>query len=91
MIGIRGTLKHKTRSFIRKLTPLILLGLTSCAATHNRLEGPVVDLTGVDPVKHNRDMGECTQKKREASFVGAATMITDCMAERGYVIITPKG
>jgi hypothetical protein len=71
--------------------PVILFVLSGCAVTHTRLEGPVVDLAGVDPVKHNRDMGECTQKKRDASFVGAATMITDCMAERGYVIITPEG
>jgi hypothetical protein len=65
--------------------------VSGCAATHDRLEGPAVDLAGVDPVKHNKDMGECTEKKRQASFVGAGRMITDCMAERGYTIITPKG
>jgi hypothetical protein len=91
MIDTRGRLKQTTRSFIRKLTPLILLSLASCAVTHDRLEGPVVDLTGVDPAKHYRDMSDCTQKKRDASFIGAATLITDCMRDRGYAIITPKG
>lgn len=66
--------------------------LAGCAgSTHDRLEGPTVDLAGVDPAKYNRDMGECTDKKRQASFVGSAQMIGLCMEERGYKIIAHRG
>jgi hypothetical protein len=39
---------------------LVVLGvfaiaLTGCAGGYDRLEGPTVDLAGVDPVKHNKD------------------------------------
>jgi hypothetical protein len=73
-----------------RISVLVFLLLSGCAG-HDRLEGPVVDLAGVDPVKYNKDMGECTQIKREASFVGSAGIITDCMTSRGYRIITPRG
>jgi len=65
--------------------------LSGCAAGYDRLEPPSVDLRGVDPVKHNRDVADCTDRKRQASFVGSARIITDCMEERGYTIITPRG
>jgi hypothetical protein len=72
------------------LLPALLL-LSGCAVTHNRLEGPVVDMRNVDANKHNQDLVECQDRKRNASFVGAARMITDCMEAKGYVIIEPKG
>jgi hypothetical protein len=72
------------------LTAIMLSGC-STGPSYDRLEGPTVDLAGVDPVKYNKDMGECTQRKREASFVGSARMIGLCMEERGYTIITHRG
>jgi hypothetical protein len=65
--------------------------LSGCAAAHDRLEGPVVEMTNIDPVKYYRDLGECTQAKKDVSFVGSAGMITNCMRDRGYTILTPKG
>jgi hypothetical protein len=67
------------------------VSLSGCAATHDRLEGPVVEMTNIDPAKYYRDLGECTQAKKDVSFVGSGGMITNCMAARGYTILTPKG
>lgn len=69
---------------------LLPLLLSSCGGGYNRLEGPVVDMRGVDANQHNRDLVECQDKKREASFVGSARIITDCMEAKGYTIIEPK-
>lgn len=79
------------------LTPKFLLvislalPLAGCGGGYNRLEGPVVNTRNMDPVKYNRDLADCTDRKRNASFVGSARIITDCMTERGYDIIEPKG
>jgi hypothetical protein len=64
--------------------------LSGCAG-HSRLAPPIVDMNGVDPVKYNADISECTRKKENASFVGAATMISDCMADKGYRVIEKMG
>jgi hypothetical protein len=69
---------------------LAAAALAGCAG-YDRLEPPSVDLRGVDPVKHNRDVADCTDRKRQASFVGSARIITNCMEEKGYTIITPRG
>jgi hypothetical protein len=73
------------------LLALVLLCGCSTAVTHDRMEGPVVDMRGKDANQHNRDLVECQDRKRNASFVGSARIITDCMAEKGYPIITPRG
>lgn len=64
--------------------------LTGCAG-YSPMEGPIVDMAGVDQNKYNLDLSECRQKKQNSSFVGAATMISDCMAERGYRVIEKRG
>jgi hypothetical protein len=79
-----------TRVRFRALVLLVAAVLPGCAG-YDRLEPPSVDLRGVDPVKHNQDAADCTDRKRQASFVGSARIITDCMEEKGYTIITPRG
>jgi hypothetical protein len=70
----------------------LALDLCGCAgASHSQYQGPIVDMTGVDPVKYNNDLGQCTRMKQEASFIGAATLISDCMADRGYRVIEKMG
>jgi hypothetical protein len=68
----------------------LAIGLCGCAS-RSQYQGPIVDMSGVDPVKYNNDLGRCTRMKQEASFIGAATMISDCMAERGYRVIEKMG
>jgi hypothetical protein len=64
--------------------------LAGCAG-YSPYEGPLVDMAGVDQTKYNNDLSECRHKKQNASFVGAGTMISDCMAERGYNVIEKRG
>ena len=70
---------------------LFALLLSSCGGGYNRLEGPVVDMRNVDQAHYNKDLVECQDRKRSASFVGSARIITDCMPERGYQSIEPRG
>lgn len=70
---------------------LVLLSLTGCAGGHDRMEGPVVDMRGKDANLYNRDLVECQDRKRDAPYMGSARIITDCMSEKGYPIIAPKG
>jgi hypothetical protein len=64
--------------------------LTGCAG-HSPMEGPLVDMAGVDQNRYNTDLSECRNQKQNSSFVGAATMISDCMASRGYHVIEKRG
>jgi hypothetical protein len=57
---------------------------------YDRLEGPVVKMTNIDPKKYYGDLGECTEAKKKASFVGAAGLISNCMRDRGYTIIATR-
>lgn len=57
--------------------------LSGCAGGYTRLEGPVVDMRGIDANKHNQDLVKCQDKKREASFVRSARIITDRMQAKG--------
>ncbi len=75
---------------MKRLLLAFCVVLSGCAG-HSIYQGPIVDMTGVDPVKYNNDLGQCTRKKQEASFVGAATMISDCMADKGYRVIEKMG
>ncbi|MGP8267307.1 MAG: hypothetical protein ACLQOQ_15215 [Beijerinckiaceae bacterium] len=70
---------------------IISFSVAGCGVGYDRLTPPVVDLRNVDPVKYNKDVADCTDKKRESSFIGSARIITDCMQERGYIIIDPRG
>lgn len=78
---------------MRSLGFLALLALTGCAGAsgYGRYEPPVVDTYGVKPEKFAQDQHECVEKKKANGFIGDARMITDCMEQRGYTILTPKG
>jgi hypothetical protein len=72
----------------------LLLGallLSGCAEGYGRYEPPVVDSYGVKPEKLAEDQHECIQRKKDHGFIGDARMITDCMEQKGYTILTPKG
>lgn len=74
------------------LTAAVVVGTVTLAGCgHSPYEGPLVEMSGVDTGKYNRDLGECREKKHQATFVGAGTMISDCMAERGYTVIEKRG
>jgi hypothetical protein len=75
---------------MRRLLVLItMLGLNGCAG-YDRLDPPTVDMRNVDPVKHNQDLADCTDEKRNASFIGSARIISDCMTRRGYIVTNPR-
>jgi hypothetical protein len=66
------------------------LALSGCAGS-SRYAAPIVDMRGVDPIKYNNDLGQCTQQKRDTVFYADGGVITRCMAARGYTIIDPAG
>ena len=74
---------------MRKLFFISILGLTSCAG-YDRLDPPTVDMRDVDPVKYNKDLADCTDEKSNASFIGSARIISDCMTLRGYIVTNPR-
>ncbi len=51
-----------------------------------RLEAPVVDQRGHDPIQFQNDQLECIERGK--GFLGGS--ITACMRERGYTILVPK-
>jgi hypothetical protein len=70
---------------------LAVLSLAGCAEGYGRFEPPVVDSYGHSPQQLAQDQHECIEQKRAHGFVGDARMVTDCMEQRGYTILTPKG
>lgn len=71
---------------MRRLIFISLIGLKSCGGGYDRLDPPTVDMRDVDPVKYNKNLADCTDEKRNASFVGSARIISDCMTRRGYIV-----
>ncbi|WJR76021.1 hypothetical protein [Bradyrhizobium sp. NP1] len=65
--------------------------LSGCVASVGKYEPPVVDMTGVDQKRYAQDLNECTLKKEQASFVGSAQMISNCIEEHGYRVIEKRG
>jgi hypothetical protein len=47
----------------------MVLGVASITVAgcggNSRYASPIVDMRGVDPVKYNNDVGECTEYKRQ--------------------------
>ena len=75
---------------MRRLLVLItILGLNGCAS-YDRLDPPTIDMRNVDPMKYNQDLADCTDEKRNASFIGSARIISDCMTRRGYIVTNPR-
>ena len=73
------------------VTAAVAAVLSGCGGGYHRLTPPLVDMTGVDQNRYNNDASECTRRKEQASFVGAATMISDCMEAKGYRVLEKKG
>lgn len=69
-------------------TALLLAG---CGGGYGRYEPPAVDSYGHSPEQLAKDQHECIEAKRAHGFVGDGGMITSCMEQRGYTILTPKG
>jgi hypothetical protein len=67
-----------------------MLLLAVCGGGYDRLDPPTVDMRHVDPVKYNNDLADCIDEKRNASFVGSARIISDCMTRRGHNVTNPK-
>ena len=76
---------------MRKVSILGALLLSGCVASHGVYQPPVVDMTGVDPAKYQKDANECTVAKKNATFVGNAQFISNCMEAKGYVILEKNG
>jgi hypothetical protein len=72
---------------------LMVLGVAAVAlsgcAGNSRYIAPIVDMRGVDPIKYNNDLGECTQQKRDTPFYMDGGSISKCMTARGYTVIDP--
>jgi hypothetical protein len=73
------------------LTVALGVCLSGCGGGYHRLTPPLVDMNGVDQAKYNADVVECQRKKDSASFIGAGTMVSDCMGAKGYRIIQKMG
>ena len=65
--------------------------LSGCGGGRSPLQGPIVDMAGVDMNRYNHDLSECTRLKQEATFVGNGQYISICMEKRGYRIIERMG
>ena len=64
---------------IFKLVALAVV-MSGCAIT----PAPIIDMEGVDLVKHNRDLADCY---RNVPTVGAGNPISKCMAAKNYRIL----
>jgi hypothetical protein len=78
---------------MRYLAFSIGLVLAGCAARTPYLAPPIVDMTGVDPVRYQADVSECTRQKVEANKTDVIThaVISNCMEAKGYTIFEVKG
>jgi hypothetical protein len=65
--------------------------LTGCGGGYGRYEPPAVDSYGHSPEQLARDQHECIEAKRAHGWIGDGGMITNCMEQKGYTILTPKG
>jgi hypothetical protein len=75
---------------MRSIGILAMLMLSNCGGGYDRLDPPTVDMRNVDPVKYNNDLADCTDLKRNSTFVGNAQLISRCMTERGYNVTNPR-
>lgn len=69
---------------IRRLLSLVAVmaaPLSACTAT----PAPVVDMQGIDPAQHNRDLAACYEEKKYATEWG--NPISNCMKAKGYKIL----
>lgn len=69
---------------IKRIVNLALLGLglAGCGETPR----PLVDMEGVDPVKHNRDLADCYNSVGK-QFFSWGTDTADCMKSKGYRVL----
>ena len=62
------------------IIPIALL--VGCAA----VQPPVVDMTGVDPGRHSRDLAACDAERYEGKFE-MGNPLSNCMERKGYKIL----
>jgi hypothetical protein len=75
---------------MRSLILLSTLLLAGCGGGWNRLDPPLIDMSGVDRAKYDQDLAYCTKLKAESTFVGNAQLISRCMTERGYRVTSAR-
>lgn len=63
---------------------MLLAAVTAAIISCSAPQAPVVDMEGVDPAQHNRDLAECY---RTMPAIAAGNPITTCMKEKGYRIL----
>lgn len=73
---------------MRYLVPLVCLLLAACASA---FEPPVVDTTGHEKT-YLADQSECVKSVQD-NYKGFSVgqPVTDCMRNKGYTILVPKG
>lgn len=64
--------------------PFIAL-LVGCGAA----QPPVVDMTGVDPGQHSRDLADCDRQRYtgQNGFVEFGNPLSNCMERKGYKVL----
>jgi hypothetical protein len=65
----------------RILIPAVFAFLSGCGGP---VQPPIIDMTGVDPIKHNRDVAECYRTMPAFAF---GNPVTKCMQAKGYKIL----
>lgn len=73
---------------MRSLIALPILALLS-ACGGGGAQPPVVDMTGVDPGRHSRDLAACAAERYtgQNGFIEAGNPLTNCMARKGYKVL----
>jgi len=71
---------------MRKLILLMVFFTAGCGSAN--LTPPIVDMSGVDQVKLNRDLAECTRETNDSPVVfHPAQRFDNCMKRKGYTIL----
>jgi hypothetical protein len=75
----------------RLMMPGVASIMLAGCATNSAYEPPIVDMTNVDPVRYNNDLGQCTEAKQDLGPVSFGAPIGARMAQRDYTIIAKRG
>jgi hypothetical protein len=65
---------------------LLSLAFILSACTPISASRPIIDLEGVNMVKHNRDLAACEEWVTQQAFV-AGNGVSQCMHDKGYKIL----
>jgi hypothetical protein len=61
---------------------IAIVSLAGCST----VSPPIVDMQGVDPVRYNRDLAECTDRINSAP-ISFGNGVSRCMEDKGYRIL----